>query len=187
LAQRLGTLDPVQLRDRRTQVETAFAEPPKLHRFVNQVAGWVVDAASIVIDTYGADASAIWSDAPSAADLRARFDAFPGIGQKRAAMAVEILERALHVRVADMEGNDVAYDTHLRRVFLRTGLAEHDDLGHMIAVARALHPQRPGELDNPVWDIGRGWCHRFNPDCGTCPMIAVCPRFIERGNRVTGI
>jgi hypothetical protein len=67
-------------------VQAAFVDPPKLHRFVNQIAGWVIDASSIVIDTYEGDALAIWSDAPPAAVLRTRFDAFPGIAQKKAAM-----------------------------------------------------------------------------------------------------
>jgi endonuclease-3 len=70
---------------------------------------------------------------------------------------------------------------------MRTGLAEHDDVEHMVAVARYLHPQRPGELDNPVWDIGRGWCHPRNPDCAACPLVTVCPGLIERGNHVKGI
>jgi uncharacterized HhH-GPD family protein len=134
LAQRLGTLDPAQLASRRADVQAAFAEPPKLHRFVNQVSGWIVDAADIVTERYEGDASAIWGKTPTAADLRARFDEFPGIGQKKAAMAVEILERTRHVRLADLSGSDVAYDVHLRRVFLRTGLAEYDDVDHMVAV-----------------------------------------------------
>jgi uncharacterized HhH-GPD family protein len=187
LAQRVGTLDPVEIRKRRAEVQAAFAKEPKLHRFVNQVSGWVVDAAGIVTDIYGGDASRIWSDTPTAAALRARFDAFPGVGQKKAAMAVEILERERDVTIADLSGSDVAGDVHLRRVFMRTGLAEHDDVAHMVAVARALHPERPGELDNPVWYIGTGWCHARNPDCGTCPLVAVCPRFIQRGDRVRGI
>ena len=186
LAQRLGTLDPAQLGRRRADVQAAFAEPPKLHRFVNQVSGWIADAADIVTERYEGDASAIWEKTPTAADLRARFDEFPGIGQKKAAMAVEILERTRHVELADLSGSDVAYDVHLRRVFLRTGLAKYDDVDHMVAVARSLHPERPGELDNPVWDIGRGWCHARNPDCSACPLVAVCPRFIERGNSVRG-
>jgi endonuclease III len=139
-----------------------------------------------VTGRYEGDASAIWGNIPTAADLRARFDEFPGIGQKKAAMAVEILERTRHVELADLSGSDVAYDVHLRRVFLRTGLAEYDDVHHMVAVARSLHPERPGELDNPVWDIGRGWCHTRNPYCSTCPLVAVCPRFVERGNSVRG-
>jgi hypothetical protein len=50
------------------------------------------------------------------------------------------LERDLHVPIADLSGSDVACDVHLRRVFMRTGLAEHDNVDHMVAVARSLHP-----------------------------------------------
>ena len=121
-----------------------------------------------------------------AADLRHRFDDFPGIGQKKAAMAVEILERDLGVSLTDLSGSDIAYDVHVRRVFLRTGLAERDDVDHMVAVARTLYPQRPGALDNPAWDIGRRWCRANAPDCPTCPLVAACPRLIHRGDRVHG-
>jgi len=105
------------------------------------VAGWVVDAAEIVVNRYGGDAAEIWARSPTAADLRARFDAFPGIAQKKAAMAVEILERSLGVAVAELSGSHVAYDVHLRRVFMRTGLAERDDIGHMVALARSSSPR----------------------------------------------
>jgi hypothetical protein len=77
-----------------------------------------------------------------------RFDDFVGVGQK-AAMAVEILERDLGVSVRNLERSDIAYDVHIRRVFLRTRLAERDDRDHIIAVARQLHPARPGGLDLP--------------------------------------
>jgi endonuclease III len=102
-------------------------------------------------------------------------------------MAVEILERSLGVEISHLSGGDVAYDVHLRRVFLRTGLAERDDVNHMVAVARSLYPARPGALDNPAWDIGRRWCHRTDPECGTCPLVAVCPRLIDRGSQVRGV
>lgn len=184
---RLGHLDPYRMAAKPQTVVTAFAVSPKLHRFVNQVAGWVVRAAGVVADRYGGDASGIWNDRPSAMELRRRFDALAGIGQKKAAMAVEILERDLHVPLSDLTGSDVAYDVHVRRVFLRAGLAQRDDVAEMVAVARALHPERPGELDNPAWDIGRRWCHRKSPDCPGCPLVKVCPRLIERGSSVKGI
>lgn len=47
---------------------------------------------------------------PAAIDLRCRFDAFPGIGQKKAAMAVEILARDLGKPLRELAGSDVAYD-----------------------------------------------------------------------------
>jgi uncharacterized HhH-GPD family protein len=172
--------DPQAVRD-------AFSAPPKLHRFVNQVADWIIAAAGMILNSYDGDASRIWSDKPTAASLRQRFDDFPGVGQKKAAMAVEILERDLHVPMTELSGSDIAYDIHVRRVFLRTGLAERDDVAHMVAIARTLHPDRPGELDNPAWDIGRRWCTAGTPDCPSCPLVSVCPRYIERGTAVRGI
>lgn len=101
-------------------------------------------------------------------------------------MAVEILERDLHVPLSALNGGDIAYDVHVRRVFLRTGLVDRDRMTDMIVAARALHPQRPGELDNPAWDIGSRWGHPRDPDCSTCPLTHACPRLIERGNAVRG-
>ncbi len=66
--------------------------------------------------------------------------------------------------------------TDERRVFLRTRLADRDDRDHMIAVARQLYPARPGALDHPTWQIGKGWCHPGVPDCLTCPLTADAPR-----------
>jgi uncharacterized HhH-GPD family protein len=186
LRKRLGHLDVERLTGRAEEVRLAFSTPPKLHRFVNDIASWVVEAAGIVLDRYGGDTSRIWNDTPSAAELRARFDAFPGIGQKKAAMAVEILERDMQVPLDDLTGSDIAYDVHVRRVFLRTGLVDRDEVGHMVDAARSLHPERPGELDNPAWDIGRRWCHPGVPDCPSCPLLQECPRFIERGRDVRG-
>jgi uncharacterized HhH-GPD family protein len=184
---RLGGFSPQDIGHGPEAFRAAFSALPRLHRFVNQVADWILAASEIVLRDYAGDAAKIWGGTPSAEELRARFDAFPGIGQKKAAMAVEILVRDLGVPVKDLSGSDVAYDIHLRRVFLRTGLAERDDVDHMVAIARTLHPQRPGELDNPTWDIGRRWCTAGTPSCQTCPLVAVCPRFIERGSLAHGI
>jgi endonuclease III len=101
-------------------------------------------------------------------------------------MAVEILTRTLGVELKDLSGNDIAYDVHVRRVFLRTGLAERNDVNHMVVAARALHPERPGALDSPAWDIGRRWCRPSNPDCPACPLNSAYPRLIERGSGIKG-
>ena len=83
-----------------------------------------------------------------------------------------------------MERSDIAYDVHIRRVFLRARLADSDDRDHMIARARELHPQRPGALDLPAWLIGRKWCRPGVPRCETCPLTMVCPKDIERAAHV---
>jgi endonuclease III len=101
-------------------VRAAVQQEPKLHRFVNNVPTWLVQAAQIVLDQYQGDAARIWSDTPTAAALRQRLEDFPGIGKKKAAMAVEILARDLGVPLREMDGSDIAYDVHVRRVFLRT-------------------------------------------------------------------
>ncbi len=186
LKERLSGWGPEYLANNSSEVLAAFAEPPKLHRFPNQTPRFVVAGSRRVIDDYHGEAASIWSDAPTAAVLQDRLRAFVGISQKKAAMAVELLERDLGVVVVGLEGSDVAYDVHLRRVMLRTGLAQRDNVDHIVDVARALHPQRPGELDFPVWDIGRSWCHKTDPVCGECVLAGLCPQHIAAGNFVRG-
>ena len=180
LRARLGHLDPARIASEAAAVQAAFQRPPKLHRFVKKVSAWIVSAAARVMREYGGDASRIWSGAPTARELQARLTSFDGIGQKKAAMTVEIAERQLGVRVREMEGSDVAYDIHVRRVFLRSGLARRDDPQEVIAAARRLYPERPGALDVPAWSIGRRWCHPRQPDCPACALSQVCPRLIDR-------
>lgn len=183
---RLGHLDPVRMSNEPQAVRAAVARRPTLHRFVERMPRWLVQAAQRVVDEYGGDAATIWSDNPRAADLTARLRRFHGISQKKSAMAVEMLARDLRVPVRDLTGSDIAYDVHVRRVFLRTRLATHDDQDHMVEVARRLHPERPGELDYPAWLIGRQWCGAGIPDCGECPLSPICPKDILRAAGVTG-
>ncbi|HSH82165.1 MAG TPA: hypothetical protein VLA19_26865, partial [Herpetosiphonaceae bacterium] len=94
------------------------------------------------------------------------------------------LERDLQVPIRALEGSDIAYDVHVRRVLLRTGLAERDDLDHMVAVARTAYPARPGAVDFPAWLVGRQWCRAGVPDCPACVLTAVCPKQIARAAMV---
>ncbi|MFK4536186.1 putative HhH-GPD family protein [Bradyrhizobium ottawaense] len=180
LNRRLGHLDPSRIVADQVAVEAAVRGPPSLHRFPRKYTEWVVAGARRLLDQYGGDAARIWTGRPTAREVYERLDQFEGIGQKKAAMAVEILERDLGVPITAMEGSDVAYDVHVRRVFLRTGLAQRDELDHIISVARTLDPGRPGEIDMPTWRVGRQWCHAGTPDCGACPLDAVCPKIISR-------
>jgi uncharacterized HhH-GPD family protein len=187
LKRRLGHLDPRRILLEPDAVAHAVQQPPMLHRFIEKIPQWIVAAARRVVDEYGGRAEAIWLGGVMAEELRRRFDAFDGIGQKKAAIAVEILERDLNVSVANLEGSDIAYDVHVRRVFLRTGLAVFDDPDHMVAVAREANAVRPGAVDFPAWTIGRTWCHAGVPDCPSCRLVDVCPKLIDRAGFVRGV
>ncbi|QGF22599.1 DUF6884 domain-containing protein [Raineyella fluvialis] len=176
LKKRLGHLDPWRVRDQRDDVRAAVAGPPALHRFVEIMAEAIVDAADRVCSTYGGDASRLWAPGSTAAQVDARLRKFRKIGPKKAAMAVELLVTHFGIELAELQGTNVAYDVHVRRVFLRTGLVDRDDIREVTRAARSLYPARPGYLDLPAWLIGRGWCHATGPDCAQCPwaMSARC-------------
>lgn len=187
LRQRLGHLDPARIVADPTAVREAIATRPMLHRFVRPATNWVVEGARRVQDVYGGDAARIWRDAPTTARaVQERFDAFTGIAEKKAALAIELLTHELRVPITDLEGADVPYDIHVRRVFLRAGLARRDDLSDVVGAGRALHPQEPGALGMAAWRVGRRWCHAGAPRCSECAIVTVCPRLIEKAAGVTG-
>jgi uncharacterized HhH-GPD family protein len=181
LRRRLGYLSPQGLSDHPEAVRAAIQRPPALHRFVNVVPDWLVQASRIVLARYQGDAGRLWSDRPTAMELRRRLEKFPGIAQKKAAIAVEILADDLGTPLRPMNASDA--DVHLRRVFLRTGLVDRDDVDQMAAGARHLYPDRPGALGLPAWDVGRRWCAPSDPDCATCPLNSACPRLFDRATQ----
>jgi uncharacterized HhH-GPD family protein len=180
LRDRLGHLDLTRLATERDAVDEAIGRSPALHRFKHTVAGWVSDAAARLLECYGGSASRVWSDGPSAIELMERLSAFRGIGRKKAAMTVELLNRCFGVHVRDLEGGTVAYDTQVRRVFLRSGLVDRDTPQDVAKAASAALPASPGALDLPAWLIGRQWCRPSRPLCQACRLADVCPRLVER-------
>jgi len=147
-----------------------------LHRFKNTVPGWVSDAAARIVDLYAGDASAIWAPGSHVLEVTERFSEFRGIGRKKSVMAVQILTRHFGVELLGTECGQVAYDVHVRRVFLRAGLVDSDTPAAMEAAAAAACPAAPGTLDLPAWLIGRQTCRPRSPLCDECRLGAVCPR-----------
>lgn len=47
-----------------------------------------------------------------------RLEAFSGISHKKASLACLLLWRDLGVEISDKENIDIAYDVHIRRIFL---------------------------------------------------------------------
>jgi uncharacterized HhH-GPD family protein len=186
LSQRLGGWSVELIAEDPDRVREAFLGPPALHRFPTQSARWLVAGAQRVIDDYAGEAGAVWNDQPTARELQARLSEFVGVSQKKAAMAVEILNGQFGVDIRELSGSDIAYDVHVRRVMLRTGLAERDEVNHMVAAARFANPKRPGALDLPMWEIGKTWCHPRRPECSRCVIGDVCPRRVDAAANVRG-
>lgn len=180
LSQRLGHFELHRIAAERQKVAAAVAARPALHRFVQTVPRWISAAAERVIERYGGDAEAIWPDGASVAEVAERLRAFEGIGEKKAAMAVEILVRHLGKRLVGLQDGCVAYDVHVRRVFLRAGLVSEDSPEAVREAARRIRPQDPGSLDLATWLIGREHCRPSKPRCQACPLGRTCPRLTDR-------
>jgi len=186
LKRRLGYLNPRRMLSDPDALAEAIRRRPALHRYVNTLPLWILDACRRLLEEYQGDAAAVWADHPTAGDLQARLDAFLGISQKKAAMTVMLLWRDCGVDIRGMDGCDVAVDIHVRRVFLRSGLAEEDDPRAIVVAAREIWPELPGALDPPAWAVGRKWCHASAPACPACVLRMVCPKLIDHASTVVG-
>lgn len=186
LAGRLGHFDLARLAAERDAVTAAVAAPPALHRFVRTVPGWICSAADRVLRDFGGSAAAIWEPGTHVLEVQQRLLSFDGIGDKKAAMATELLRRYFGVPFAGVEHGSVAYDVHVRRVFLRSGLAEEDTPRSVAAAARDACPDAPGSLDLAAWLVGRDWCRPRDPRCDACRLASACPRLVDRNAEGVG-
>lgn len=176
LRQRLGHLDPVRLAAEPELVRLAVQSPPMLHRFKNTLPRWISSAATRLVAEYGGDAARVWGPGAHVLEVTERLAAFDGIGRKKSVMAVGILERYFGARFEGREFGQVAYDVHVRRVFLRAGLIEEDTLAAVEEAASGLCPESPFTVDLATWLIGRETCRPRAPRCDECRIGDVCPR-----------
>ena len=97
--ERLGTLDPGRLAATNPEVfAAAFRTPPAIHRFPRSMAGRVQAICRIVAETYGGDASRLWREAGTAAELHRRLAALPGFGPLKARIVTGVLARHFGVK-----------------------------------------------------------------------------------------
>ena len=71
---------------------------------------------------------------------------------------------------------DISVDVQVRRTMTRLGLVnEGASQEELIYRARALHPEFPGLIDHPLWEIGRDWRRPTKPICTDCYLNQFCP------------
>lgn len=158
------------------EVRKLMNDPTPLHRYTEEMSLNLYEAIQRIAGVYDGDASRIWSGTPTSAHVVYSFLQFRGVGPKIATMAANILARDFKVPLADYFCIDISADVHVRRVFGRLGLTEPDaSVDELVYRARGLHPEFPGLLDMPTWEIGRRWCRPREPLCAECGMHAVCP------------
>lgn len=96
---RFGTLDPgaIAAADPEPFADLC-ATPPAIHRYGRSMAGRIQALAAVITTTYGGDASAVWADAATGGDLRARLEALPGFGAQKAKIFTALLAKQLGVQ-----------------------------------------------------------------------------------------
>jgi endonuclease III len=160
----------------RAELYRLMTEPEPLHRFVDTMTDHLHSAVQRIKNDYAGYAARIWTGKPSSAEVVYRFLEFEGVGPKIASMAANILAREFKIPFADYYSIDISADIHVRRVFARLGLCAGDaSTEQVIYKAKALHPEFPGMMDLPCWEIGRNWCKSRGPECAGCYMKDLCP------------
>jgi uncharacterized HhH-GPD family protein len=87
----LASMDPEAL-------AAVFSERPALHRFPTSMAGRVQELCSVIVESYGGDAAAVWTSATDGKQLLANVKALPGFGEQKARIFVGLLGKQLGVR-----------------------------------------------------------------------------------------
>ena len=96
---RFGTLDPAAIAAADPEeFADLCATPPAIHRYGRSMAGRVQALARHVLDEYDGDASRLWTEATSGADLMKRLKALPGYGEQKAKIFTALLAKQLDVK-----------------------------------------------------------------------------------------
>jgi len=108
--ERFGTLDPAAIAAADPeQFSELCRQTPAIHRYGGSMAARLQEVARIVAEEYGGDASRIWTEATSGADLLKRMQALPGFGKQKAQIFVALLAKQVGVRPEGWEKAVGAY------------------------------------------------------------------------------
>ena len=112
---RFGTFAPAAVATADPEEFAAMAATtPAIHRFPGSMAARLQELARIVEDTYGGDASRLWTEATDGKDLLKRVMSLPGFGKQKAQIFVALLAKQLGVRPEGWEAvvGDYALEGH---------------------------------------------------------------------------
>lgn len=176
--QKVGHFDPnIFYQMPISEVNKIFYQLPKKPRFIDKAAHTFQSITKIIVDQFDYDASNIWRN-KKASEVKRTFMNVYGVGNGISNMAVILIENAFGIQFSDLDHSrmDIKPDVHTMRVLYRLGVAAYIEENEAISSARLLSPEYPGEIDGPLWLIGRNWCKANNPICNDCFLNNVCPR-----------
>ena len=185
LYQRIGSFDFKEILNNYTEsdIENIIREKPSLHRYPSKMANYIYNAMQEIVSKYNSNVSNIWLN-KSAAEIVESLEKFKGISHKKASLGTLILTRDLDVDILDKENIDIAYDIHIRRLFVRIGLVNEDSQENILNEAKKLYPEFPGKLTTAFWTLGREICRSCNPSCLVCPLYNYCDKNIDKSNHI---
>ncbi|MDY6997373.1 MAG: HhH-GPD-type base excision DNA repair protein [Actinomycetota bacterium] len=92
IADRMGGFDAAAIADHDPETFAQLcAQTPAVHRFPGSMAKRVQALAQVVVDEYGGDAAALWSDGADGAEVLRRLKALPGFGEQKARIFLALL------------------------------------------------------------------------------------------------
>ena len=96
---RFGTLEPAAIAGADPDEFKALCSvPPAIHRFPGSMAARMQELAALVDEKYDGDASRIWTEPKTAAELLRRVKELPGFGEQKAKIFVALLAKQLDVK-----------------------------------------------------------------------------------------
>ncbi|MCG7597160.1 HhH-GPD-type base excision DNA repair protein [Mycobacterium sp. PSTR-4-N] len=92
IADRVGGFDAATIADYDPEQFAALcAQTPAVHRFPGSMATRVQALAQTIVDEYGGDVTALWSDGADGATVLRRLKALPGFGEQKAKIFLALL------------------------------------------------------------------------------------------------
>ena len=92
IADRMGGVDAAAIADHDPEEFAALcAQTPAVHRFPGSMAKRVQALAQVIVDEYGGDAAALWSDGADGREVLRRLKALPGFGDQKARIFLALL------------------------------------------------------------------------------------------------
>ena len=185
LSERLGNFEFKEILKKYTEkdIEDIIREKPSLHRYPSRMANYIYNAMNDIVTKYDSNAENIWKN-KTAAEIVESLEKFKGISHKKASLGTLILVRDLGIDIIDKKNIDIAYDIHIRRLFLRLGLVNEDVQEKILEEARKIYPEFPGRLTTAFWTIGREFCRPTEPTCLICPLYECCDKDLEKSKNI---